>query len=130
MNMQINDRKKIRNDLILATAVILTAVVALLFWHFTKSGGDYAVVLENGVVTARYALDTDTEVVLSTGEGNINILVIAGGEASVREANCPDGICVGHRPISHVGETIVCLPHKLVIKIAAQADTSGVDMAA
>lgn len=125
-----HDRKKTRNDIILATAVILTAVVAMLLWQFSRTDGAYAVVLTDGVETARYALDTDTEVMLRTGEGDVNTLVISEGKAFVRDANCPDGICVGHRPISKTGETIVCLPHKLVIKIIAPADAGGVDMAA
>ena len=123
-----NDRKKTRNDIILATAVILTAVVAMLFWQFSRTDGTYVVVITDGIEIARYALDTDTEVVLGTG-GDRNVLVISNGKAFVREANCPDGICVGHRPISRTGETIVCLPHKLVIKVAAPTDADGVDMA-
>ena len=128
--MHRTDRKKIRNDLILLTAVILTAVIALLIWHGTRIGGDCVLVLENGVEKARYPLATDTEVVLTAADGGINVLVIENGKALVREADCPDGICVGHRPISMAGETIVCLPHKLVVKIAVQSDTDGVDIAA
>lgn len=126
--MATNDHKKTRNDIILATAVILTAVVAMLFWQFSRTEGAYVVILTDGIETARYALDTDTEVVLGTG-GDRNVLVVSNGKAYVREANCPDEICVGHRPISRTGETIVCLPHKLVIKVAAKADADGVDMA-
>ena len=33
------------------------------------------------------------------------------------EANCPDEICVHHKPISKNGETIVCLPNKVVVVI-------------
>jgi len=33
------------------------------------------------------------------------------------EADCRDGICVDHTPISLNGETIICLPHRLVIEI-------------
>ena len=128
--METNDRKKIRNDVILAVVLLLLAAAAMLFWHFSKADGDFAVVLIDGVETARYALDTDTEVEIVTDGGGTNTLVIRGGKAFVEAANCPDLVCVGHRAISHVGETIVCLPHKLVIKITASADAGGVDMAA
>lgn len=128
--MGTSDRKKIRNDIILAVVLLAVAAAAMLFWHFGKVEGDFAVVLIDGVETARYALDTDTEVVIHTDNAGENTLVIAGGKAYVGAANCPDLVCAGHRAISRVGETIVCLPHKLVIKITAASDAGGVDMAA
>lgn len=128
--METNDRKKTRNDIILAVALLLAATAAMLFWHFSKTDGDFATVLIDGVETARYPLDTDTEVVIHTENSGTNTLVIAGGKAHVSTANCPDLVCAGHRAISRVGETIVCLPHKLVIKITASTDADGVDMAA
>ena len=128
--MGTNDRKKIRNDVILAVVLLLLAAAAMLFWQLQKTEGDFAVVLIDGVETARYALDSDTEVEITTDGGGTNTLVIRDGEAFVEAANCPDLVCAGHRAISRVGETIVCLPHKLVIKITASTDAGGVDMAA
>jgi len=46
-----------------------------------------------------------------------NVLVIENGEASIKSATCPDKICVSHRKISKSGETIVCLPNKVVVEI-------------
>ena len=34
------------------------------------------------------------------------------------------GICVRHRPIDRSGDTIICLPHKLVAEITAGADSN------
>lgn len=48
---------------------------------------------------------------------DLNIVVIEHGKAFVREANCPDKICVNHSEISNVGESIICLPHKLIVEI-------------
>ena len=49
-----------------------------------------------------------------------NILVIKNGSAYVSEADCPDKICTAHRAISKTGESIVCLPHKLVLTIESE----------
>ena len=46
-----------------------------------------------------------------------NILVIKDGRADMTDADCPDRICVNHRPVSQEGETIVCLPHKVVVEV-------------
>lgn len=45
------------------------------------------------------------------------ILVIKDGEANMQEADCPNQICVHHSPISHKGETIVCLPNRVIVEI-------------
>ena len=46
-----------------------------------------------------------------------NTLVIKDEMADMIFADCPDQICVKHAPISNVGETIICLPNKVVVTI-------------
>ena len=45
------------------------------------------------------------------------VLVIEDGKAYMEEADCPNQICVHHSPVSHKGETIVCLPNRVVIEV-------------
>ena len=45
------------------------------------------------------------------------IMIIKDGEVYMQEADCPNQICVHHAPISHKGETIVCLPNRIIIEI-------------
>lgn len=45
------------------------------------------------------------------------ILVISDGKADMESADCPNQICVHHSAISHTGETIVCLPNRVVIEV-------------
>ncbi len=33
------------------------------------------------------------------------------------QADCPDGICANHKPIHKTGESIICLPHKVVVTV-------------
>ena len=49
------------------------------------------------------------------------------GQVWITEADCRDQICVEHRPVSKAGETVVCLPNELVIKIVA-SETDAPDM--
>jgi len=51
------------------------------------------------------------------GIRGVCILVIKDGKADMISAECPDHICVHHAPISHKGETIVCLPNRVVVEI-------------
>ena len=117
-------KRRIRNDLILIASVLIITVVGALLLFFGGEAGNYAVVSYDGNEIARYPLDTDREETILTGDGGgwRNVLVIKDGKASVTEADCPDGLCVSHRSISKIGETIVCLPHKLVISIVGEED--------
>ncbi len=115
--------KKTKNDIMLITVLLLLAAVGLFLFNALKTGGDTAVVYIDGEITASYPLSVDTEVVIET-EGGVNTLVIKEGRAYIKDADCPDGICEQHRPIKNVGETIVCLPHRLVVKIASKAENS------
>lgn len=108
--------QKLKNDIILALSVILIALGVFLVFNITKKQGGYAVVLQNGKELSRYSLSSDFTTDISYN-GKSNTLVIKNGKAYVLAADCPDKVCVSHRKISKEGETIVCLPHKLVIAI-------------
>ena len=109
--------KKVRNDIILALAVLVAAAGIWLGSELLKEDGEYAVVTVNGKETARYLLTEDTEIRLESENGGYNILVIKNGKADVTEASCPDHVCVDQRAISKTGEAITCLPNKTVITI-------------
>ena len=49
-----------------------------------------------------------------------NEVVIKGGQVSVSEASCKNQVCVRRGPISKPGESIVCLPNRLVVSIESE----------
>ena len=107
-------------DLLLVGTVVLLALLALFLYQCTGKTGEAVAIIIDGKETATYSLSQDREVVIETPDGGINILRIEGGEAYILDANCPDGICAGHAPIHKTNETIVCLPHKLVVKVVSK----------
>ena len=115
--------RKVRNDIILiVTMALIVAVAALLLFLF-KSEGDMVVVTVDGELYGEYSLGEDKTVEIKNGDGS-NLLVIEGGRAYVTEASCPDGICSSHRPVRYNGESIICLPNKVVIEIRSQSSIS------
>jgi hypothetical protein len=46
-----------------------------------------------------------------------NVMIVENNTINIIDADCPDKICVNHSTIENVGETIICLPHKLVVEI-------------
>ena len=120
-----------RRDLILILAVLLAAAaLQLSFMMRDRRGGDgrsarSVSVRVAGEETGRYSLLEDREIVIDTEEGH-NLLTIRGGEATMTEADCPDGYCLAHHAISRPGEIIVCLPHRVVAEIIAES-TDGTE---
>ena len=80
-----------------------------------KKGGSVKVSID-GKVIETISLDDDGEYRIEA-EGGYNLLIIKDGEAYLKEADCPDKLCVKQGHITKEGETIVCLPHKVIIEV-------------
>ncbi len=117
-----------RNDLLLIAGLLAAALIGLVLFLALRTSGSTAVVLINGKEAARYPLDTPAQMSLRFGDAQYNRLVIRDGQAFITEADCPDQVCVKHGGISYVGQTIVCLPHKLVVRIEGAATDDAPDI--
>lgn len=106
-------------DGLLLISILLIGIVGLLLLRWLPERGSTVEVRVDGAVVGEYDLSEDRQVRLATGTDGKgeNLLRIQNGEAEILEADCPDGICVDHRPISREGETIVCLPNRMVITV-------------
>lgn len=120
--------KQRRNDLWLILGIAAAVAILAVLHTVTRAKGDYAVVLREGQEVARYSLRQEETVSLGFGDDVTNVLVIENGKARIEKANCPDQICVKHRAVFREGDTIVCLPNELVIKIEASAKGDAPDV--
>lgn len=55
-------------------------------------------------------------------EHDWNVIEVTDNKIAITEANCPDQVCVRRGQISKAGETIVCLPHKLLVEIKSSTN--------
>lgn len=113
-------------DIILIAVVLLAAAGIYLFYSAGAEDGKVAVVTVDGEWKATLPLESSTEESVQSSstirtEWGYNIVTVQNGQVFVKEADCRDHICVEHKKISKVGETIVCLPHKLVVEIKGEA---------
>lgn len=60
-------------------------------------------------------------------DDEINIIYIEKDKISIIDANCNDQICVNQGPISNTITPIICLPHKITIKIESDSKLSEID---
>ncbi len=120
--------KSIKRDVILIAALVLTGCIIAVCVMLFSGGGAAVEVRVDGNVIAVYSLNKDRTVTIN-GVGGSNVLVIKNGEACISEADCPDGLCVKTGNIKYKGQSVICLPHRVVIEIIAGADElSGADV--
>ncbi len=108
-------------DVVFLSCIIIVAVIWLIMIRLNSETGNYAIVSVDGVETARYDLKEDIEVDIIGVHGGRNHLVIQNGVADVTDATCPDELCVNQKEISKTGETIVCLPNRVVVSIIGES---------
>ena len=64
----------------------------------------------------------NAQVIEIPGKIGTCILTIKDGKADMTFADCPNQICVHHEAIMNKGETIVCLPNRVVVEIGGAED--------
>lgn len=113
-----------KKDFMLGGGILAVALALLLVMKVTGSeAGNRIQVTVDGEVYGTYSLTEDQ--VIEVKEGDFyNRIRIEDGKAYMEEANCPDGYCERQGKISGGAQTIVCLPHKLVVEVLEADDTS------
>ena len=110
--------KTYRKDLILILGILIGAGLLAGAFALAKKPGAYLRVEQNGQLLAVWPLEEERREVFPAEDAEDgNVLVISGGKVFMEAASCPDKLCVKQGEKSRVGETIVCLPHKLVVTV-------------
>lgn len=114
-----------KNDVLLVAALLLLGGALALFLLATRREGGTVRVQIDGETVMELPLDQDARLVLGEGEGT-NTLTVSGGTAQIVQADCPDQVCVRQGAVRYAGESIVCLPHRLIVTIEGGA-AGGID---
>jgi len=112
-------------DVFFAVSVLVVAGAIAAWYGFlgTQDAGQITITV-NKEVYGTYLLSEEQEVEIN----KTNYLVIKDGQADMVSADCPDKHCVHQKAISKKGETIVCLPNEVIIKVTSgeEAELDGV----
>lgn len=122
-------RLYLRNDVILISVMLLISALLFLYLFDFRSEGDAVKVTVDGELYGVFPLSRDTVEEIRAGDG-VNRLVIKDGKAYVESASCPDEICKSHPPIFRAGESIICLPHRVVITVVTDEASGSPDIVA
>lgn len=103
-------------DLIVLAVFIIAAALAIYF--MTKPTGSEVYIYKDGKLLEAVSLSVEKAVKI---DEHITVK-ISGGAAFVLKSDCKGQDCVKAGKISKVGEMIVCLPNKVVIKIVGDGE--------
>lgn len=101
-----------KGDFVIAVAVLISAAaVCAVFFVPRKSGGTVVITQNNRTVYK------NSVYVNNTVELEDNTVLIKNGRVKMQSAGCKNQVCVKHTEISRRGESIICLPNKVIAEI-------------
>ena len=119
-------------DALAAAAVVILALVSgALLYTGGHGGGDLtAVVSVDGGETDRVDLAalTGPEERVYESRGYTLRVTFTEGSAQVTASDCPTQDCVHTGAITRSGQSIVCLPARLIVELESTGDTDGPDV--
>jgi len=110
-----------KGDLILYSAIGLVIIISFMALPSPFEGQGLKAVIE---VDGQYydeihlAPDMDSkEITIQDESGRYNVIEISQGRVRMKSANCPDQVCVNTSWIGQHGQTVVCLPNRVTVKL-------------
>ena len=111
---------KTRTWIILIASVALLLIALSVFLLTSRSEGTVVQVIQDGTVLQEIDLSRVREPYsfeVEAPDGGVNRIEVEPGRIRVADADCPDRICVSQGWLSDQSVPIVCLPHRLIIKL-------------
>lgn len=106
-----------KNDLYLIGGILILIAVSFLLIHLYKSEGSKLLVTVDGKDYKTFSLNENTVFTIQQEDGQWNTFEIKDGDVRMLEASCPDKLCVKFGKIHYDGESITCLPNRVVLRI-------------
>lgn len=108
-------------DGIIVAVIFLSALLYIFLCNF--SSGDIAEISVGGEVVKTVSLNKDD----SFSVGNVSFEV-RDGEIFATSSPCHDKICIKTGGIKNVGETIICLPERVSVRIVGKSESDSADI--
>ncbi len=109
-----------KRDFILIIMIIFLAAVVWIMTSVLNRGTGGSLLIS--VDSQKYGVyDLNEDQVISIGD--TNACQIQDGEVSMIFGDCPDKVCVHSAGISKNGQTIICMPNKIVLEIVGSKDS-------
>ncbi len=103
----------------LVAFIIALGVFSLVALNYFRQTGKLVIIEVNGQIVQQLDLKVSKQISVDGPIGKTAIK-IEQGKAQVIHSDCPEKICMKTGKIHRVGEIIVCVPNKVVVKISGQ----------
>ena len=109
--------------------LLLLAALALYLVSQVSLGAEASVVVVtvDGREVLRKPLAIENRYEIAQDDGSLNVIRVEDGAVFMEEANCRDGLCIRQGKMKNGAKTIVCLPHKLVVRLEGDTQPAGGD---
>lgn len=115
-------------DFIIITLVLLLAGVVAAPFVLAPSNALYCEIHRDGALVQRIRLaEGYTNVIRVEGEHGYDLVQIDSKRVAIIDADCPDQVCVQTGWLTRAGQSAVCLPNRVIVKLTGTADTNEVD---
>lgn len=116
---------KTKTWVLILGGVLLLALLSCMILYTRPAPGTVANIFLDGTAVRSVDLSQVTEpfeftLTAAGGEG-FNVIRVEPGRIAVIDADCPDRVCVEAGWLSDSASPVVCLPHRLVIRIEKNA---------
>jgi len=112
-----------RWDFIIIIILVLLSFAPWVISARNRLSGEHvvytAILRVDGQEMKEFPLDEDTTYRYDDPDGDFNLIEVDNGRIRIKEANCGDQVCVRRGWISRGGQSIVCLPHRVIIEVVA-----------
>lgn len=122
-----------RGDIVIISIVLVIALAFAGLQWITRDGdigeGDLKVanITVDGKPFRTVKLTKEEQTIEINTDHGTNILKIHDYGVEMYEADCPDQICLGFGFITLPKQTIVCLPHRVLVEIAGSSGEDVID---
>lgn len=91
--------------------------LSLAVYFLPARAGQTVEISVSGSVVATLPLNKDTRYALPDGMGTV---VVEHGTVRLEDPSCPDRLCEKTGKIERQGQTVLCLPNRICLKISGQ----------
>ncbi len=102
-----------KGDIVIIVSVAAAFIASVVLLIGLSGQGSTVTVKQNNEIVYSEKLSYDVTVTLDT-----NTVVIKDGIVYMSNATCKNQVCVNSGKISKKGESIVCLPNKVIVEIS------------
>jgi hypothetical protein len=114
-------------DFVILAVILIVAIANLGMFMHRGDGDTVAMIIKDGRIIKEIKLNELKDPLVIKNEGIYNSVIVAeNGRIRFEESDCPDKVCVKTGWISRPGQTSVCLPAGIIIKIVGESGDTDI----